>query len=517
MTRRHVLARGLARLLPVLAFLGLAAASPARASGADDYPVDEVLIRLTSGGSLPMLLATWDATVVDSIPSRRLYLLHLNSPALQDSMTVDLDGDTDSRYCDYNFANQTPEARRQIVVIAIGDSTLVRDQGAFTRVRLPLALTVTQGTGSKVALLDTGADLTHPFFAGTLVPGHDYIDGDDAPQDDANGLDDNLDGQVDGGAGHGTMVAGIVHSIAPAATLMPIRVLDDEGIGSVFAIMKGLYEAIDAQATVINLSLGMSGKSEGIEDAIEEAYEKGIFVIAAAGNDSMPVLEFPARGTHAFSVTATDSLDVKAPFANYSSGANLCAPGLGIYSAYRDGGFAQGAGTSFAAPFVAGTAALLHAFAPARTSDEIAAAIEQSAVAVDALPGNTAFAGQLGSGRLDVYGALTMFGATSAVAGERHETEAHGFACEAIAGPWVRDALRFRITSDRTAPAECRVLDVRGRTVVRRSLGLLSAATSSVHTVPLRDAGDRLVPSGVYTWIIDDGVSRARGRAVVIR
>lgn len=519
-TRATAFLFALTSALALALALGLAAPSAAdegEDQDGDDFPVDEVVIRVTSGTALAELLTEWNAIVLDSIPSRQMYLLHLNDPSLQDSMTLELDGTFESDYCDYNFKNESPEARRQVVVIAIGDSTVVLDQGAFTRIHVPEAQTITRGAGSTVALLDTGVDFAHPLLAPHLLPGFDFVDNDSDPADTANGLDDDGDGAIDEGTGHGTMVAGIIASIAPEATLLPLRVLDDEGRGSVFDILKGLFHAIDARVTVINLSLGMTATAEPIKDAIEEARDLGIFVAAAAGNDTSTTVAFPARDSKAMAITSTDSADVKASFANWSEDIDLCAPGLGIYSAYLNGGYGLGAGTSFSTPFVSATAALLQSLDPRATWREIQEALQDGAAPIDAVPGNEPFAGLLGAGRLDVLAALQQLQVSTDARGQTPATPRGDLHVHLVGGRSARGTLRLRIRPAQSEAFRLTLADVRGRVALRRDLGVIGEAHSSTTAIELSTGAGRPLAAGVYTWIVESTFSRRSGRVLVTR
>ena len=101
---------------------------------------------------------------------------------------------------------------------------------------LDAAHEISTGAGSVVAVLDTGADLLHPALAGQLTAGYDYVDDDDDPSDEAQGLDSSLNGRPDEAHGHGTFVAGTVALARPDATIMPMRVLDSDGHGNMFAL-----------------------------------------------------------------------------------------------------------------------------------------------------------------------------------------------------------------------------------------------------------------------------------------
>ena len=125
-----------------------------------------------------------------------------------------------------------------------------------TRINLPAAQAISKGAGVKVAVLDTGIDKTHPLFAGKLLPGRDFVDNDNDPSEvGTSGV---------GAYGHGTHVAGIVLMVAPDAKIIPIRVLDQNGVGNVWTLSKALNyaanpdgnPATDDGANIINLSLG---------------------------------------------------------------------------------------------------------------------------------------------------------------------------------------------------------------------------------------------------------------------
>src|SRR5262245_44090939 len=221
-------------LVVFLAAMGLA--STTRSALADPYAPDQVIMQLNALGSIDSVNTYWETTVIDSIPSQRIYLLHLYDPSVQDTM-VALDHTPYAIYCDYNYKGQTAEARRGVIVIAIGATGGdVEDQGAMARVRKDEAHEMATGRGALVAILDTGFELNHPFLAGhfEVAYGKDFVGHDGNPSEERNGIDDDGDGLIDEGAGHGTMVAGIVATIAPDARIIPFRVLDDEGRGTIF-------------------------------------------------------------------------------------------------------------------------------------------------------------------------------------------------------------------------------------------------------------------------------------------
>jgi subtilisin family serine protease len=244
------------------------------------------------------------------------------------------------------------------------------------------------GAGTLIAIVDTGIDLQHPDLQSQLVPGFDFVAGKrDCP---AGPQDEN---------GHGTHVAGIaaavtdnglgVAGMAPDAKLMPVRVLDEEGSGTLEDVADGIRYAADHDADVINLSLGelpivgqLTAFNQEIEDAVQYAWGRGSLVVAAAGNESFPLCSYPAFARHAVCVGATDSRGLPSYYSNFPNkqdlvgvrapggvGSVFCEDDEDIWSTIWPGsdydscgdlaGYETLAGTSMASPFVAGLAALL--------------------------------------------------------------------------------------------------------------------------------------------------------------
>jgi subtilisin family serine protease len=222
------------------------------------------------------------------------------------------------------------------------------------------------GSGAVVAVIDTGVLASHEDLAGRLLPGHDFVQDDDTPQDE-NGHGTHVSGIVAADAGNGKGIEGV----APGAQVMPIRVLDKDGSGTTENVAKGIDYAVAHHADVINLSLGgdavssLVGGDDPFTKAVQNALDKGVVVIAAAGNDTAPFCEQPAVSGPLLCVGAIDRREMRT---FYSSSGDLVAPGgsatLGgsdedILSTYNDGKYETIAGTSQATPHVAGVAALL--------------------------------------------------------------------------------------------------------------------------------------------------------------
>ncbi|HDS44745.1 MAG TPA: PKD domain-containing protein [Methanomicrobia archaeon] len=216
------------------------------------------------------------------------------------------------------------------------------------------------GEGIKVAILDTGIDYTHPDLAANYAGGTDCADKDDDPMDVG---------------GHGTHCAGIVAAalndagvigVAPGAELYAVKVFTDSGGGSYSDVISALEWCIENDIQVISMSFGSSYRSgdPGIEPWINAAYNAGIVLVGAAGNDGNRFATgdsviYPARYSNVIAVAATDRYDKRASFSSTGPAVELAAPGVAITSTVPGGAYEAWSGTSMACPHVAGTAALV--------------------------------------------------------------------------------------------------------------------------------------------------------------
>jgi thermitase len=231
-------------------------------------------------------------------------------------------------------------------------------QWGFPKISAPAAWDTARGSSSVViAVVDTGVQRTHPDLDAKIVPGYDYVQNDSAPDD---------------GNGHGTHVAGTAAAetnnatggagTCPDCRIMPVRVLDNNGSGTLANVAKGITYAADNGAQVINLSLGGGGTST-LQQAVDYAAGKGAFLACAAGNSntSSTSSAYPGAYANCFAVASTTSSDARSSFSNYGSWVEVAAPGSSIYSTWINGGYNTINGTSMAAPHVAGLAGLLAA------------------------------------------------------------------------------------------------------------------------------------------------------------
>jgi subtilisin family serine protease len=232
----------------------------------------------------------------------------------------------------------------------------VGQQWAWGRINAYSAWDVTQGSSATtIAIVDTGIQRTHPDLDAKIVAGYDYVQGDTAPDD---------------GNGHGTHVAGTAAAetnnatggagTCPNCKLMPVRVLDNSGSGSLTNVANGITWAADHGAKVVNLSLGGPGSST-LQSAVDYASGRGVFLSCAAGNSNTSSTSnaYPAAYGNCFAVASTTSTDARSSFSNYGSWVEVAAPGSSIYSTWLNSGYNTISGTSMATPHVSGLAGLL--------------------------------------------------------------------------------------------------------------------------------------------------------------
>lgn len=232
-------------------------------------------------------------------------------------------------------------------------------QWGLKKAKFDKAHKTSTGAGIIVAVLDTGVDLDHPLLVDQLLPGYDFVERDSWPEDVPNGQDEDEDALVDEAIGHGTHVAGIIAEMAPNSKILPLRVLNSDGGGTLFDIIDALVYAVDHDATVINLSMSVVEHSPLLEAAIRYAVQHDVVVVAAAAGDENG-LTYPAAYADVLAVGASNLCDYATQFSEpVAELVDLFAPGELIYSAYFNGNYAWWSGASMAAPFVSGEAALL--------------------------------------------------------------------------------------------------------------------------------------------------------------
>jgi thermitase len=265
------------------------------------------------------------------------------------------------------------------------------------KIAAPSAWDNTTGAGSvTIAILDTGCDPSHPDLAAKYVPGWNFYDG---------------NGDTSDVYGHGTAVAGCaaalsnnavgVASVAWGCRILPIRISDPNGYAYYSTIASALTWAADQGARVANVSYACSDSST-VAAAAQYFQSKGGVVAAAAGNDS--TFDSHADNPYVLTVSATDSNDALASWSNTGNNIDLAAPGVSIRTTNRGSGYGTWSGTSFSAPIVAGTAALVISANPALSGAAVQDLLEQSADD----RGADGWDAQFGWGRVNAWRAVTL-------------------------------------------------------------------------------------------------------------
>jgi hypothetical protein len=416
----------LALALFLLALLGSADPAQALVEG-EDYRTGQVIVKLDPsiiGATIEEINADYGTTIVDdTLKERDIYLL--KTPDDEDAITFaerlanDPLGAPDRvLYAEPNFIAEAPEdpagdGRHRAWGISDRKRSSVANTHA-TNLNLSCVPGTNRGMGSKVAVLDTGAQLDHPALRGNFkgVERYDFVNNDRKPVESRLRRDRDGDRLKNELRGHGTHVAGIVDRVAPAAKIMPLRVLNPEGYGDVYTIARAISFAQAGEADVINLSLGTPSRSKLLKEMVVEATRNNIVVAAAAGNSNTSDKHYPAAtdGPAAspedglLAVTSVDGDEVKSSFANYGLWVDIAAPGEGIRSAFPRDRYAYWSGTSMATPFISGQAALIRAVNGPVDPEDIEEKIRDSAREIDSK--NPGYLRQLGAGHADVCGSI---------------------------------------------------------------------------------------------------------------
>jgi hypothetical protein len=275
------------------------------------------------------------------------------------------------------------------VLAATFNDPLIEQQWGLTAIGAPNVWNISRGAGVTVAVIDSGSG-PHPDLDANLDAGRTMFGSIDSP------------GMIDvDPKGHGTHVAGIIAAavnngiggagVAPQARIMPIRVLAADGSGISEDVTKAVRYAVDNGAKVINLSLGGSTESTPLTSAIQYAVDHNVLVVAAAGNggpSSTP--KWPASSDLAIAVTAIDRTNGVARFDQRGDYIDLAAPGVSILST-KINDYAEEDGTSMAAAFVTGAAALLFAAQPSITAAQVRDILQRTATDIGALGRDSTF------------------------------------------------------------------------------------------------------------------------------
>lgn len=252
----------------------------------------------------------------------------------------------------------------------------------------------------KVAVLDTGVDYRPLDFKGRVDIANEknFVD----PNGEGSAIDDH---------GHGTHVAGVIGAIQnngtsmrgmmPAVSILPVKVLDASGSGDTEQIALGIKYAVDAGAKVINMSLGGS-ESRTIGYMLKYAYDRGVVVVAATGNDGDSSVSYPASSKYTISVGATNTFGIVSDYSNHGYGVDVVAPGTKVASLVPNGNVVYMDGTSMATPHVSAVVGLLLSTRPTLKVEEVRQLLHRTAQPV-AFSGGDATEGMSYEDGLDYF------------------------------------------------------------------------------------------------------------------
>src|SRR6267378_3579061 len=374
--KRKVERRILVWLLGLAAMLGI----PHVAGAAQDE--SEFILRC-SPKDIQEVVRRYGLTLIHSHESQDIHFVRAPATARPEHFLSDLRSDPDVKGIEADTDVMLPEAPAGLkldqstasILDTLSHRTLVPfygspvlssyvNQPAVVLIGGPEAHQLATGAGI-VAVIDTGVDPNHPVLKASLVPGFDFTrnlpgipsEFADLGQSTASILDTRLVPQE---FGHGTMVAGIIHLVAPAGRIMPLKAFEADGTAHLFDILRAIYYAVDHGAKVINMSFSTEQRSAELKRAINYAVSRGVICVSSAGNNGTKLRVYPAAFDDVLGVGSTSNLDARSTFSNFGDDdVKLAAPGEGIITTYPGGHYAAAWGTSFSTAFVSGGAALL--------------------------------------------------------------------------------------------------------------------------------------------------------------
>jgi subtilisin family serine protease len=395
-------------------------------AGAASYPL---IVQLSPSSTISSVVSALGGQLIDTIPGTGIYLL--NVPLIPPSSTAPLLG---IQWMELNEGVTLPGFVK-LGVLPIPANVApdwYKAQPSMLLIRSGNALPYSTGRGVVVADINSKVDVGHPSLIGHLTTGFDFVANQPTGtaalnQSSASFMDQSSASFMDQSSAsfmdslgvsflnqssasfmdgsnpaysHGTLCAGVIAAVAPDSMIMPIRVFDDQGSADFFNIAKAIRYATQQGAQVINMSFGTMQNSQAIKSAVTFALSRNVVLVASAGNNNTSTPQYPAAYSGVITAAATDLLDKKAYFSNYGSSVYVDAPGVNIFSTYPGGYYGVVSGTSFSAPTIAGTAALIRSLRATGTASDIAA----GAINIDSK--NPGYATQLGYGRIDVLKAV---------------------------------------------------------------------------------------------------------------
>ena len=380
------------------------------AAGTNNY-----ILRTSTGTNAAIVCSRYGLQIVRNLGQADVYLVQGSDSVPPDILQQWMKGDPDVKHIEPDDDANVPEKSlvsnpsytSAPLTAAITDRDLIKlygatawvgyvQQPAMGLINAFLAQKRSTGTGI-VAIIDTGVDPRHPLLSSVLVTGYDFtrnVEGAASEWNDLNQstaailqqssaaileklsvvqlnqstaaiLEQSTAAILQGKKppayfGHGTMVAGLVHLVAPTAKIMPLKAFKADGSARLSDIVRAIYYATDHGARIINMSFSLPRFSDELMRAINYANRKGVICVASVGNESKHDLVYPAALGNVAGVGSTNLHDQRSAFSNYGADlVTIAAPGEGLVTTYPGKHYAQVSGTSFSAALVSGGAALL--------------------------------------------------------------------------------------------------------------------------------------------------------------
>ncbi len=407
------MSRALSTLLALLFLLGsaLPAAAtepePPKTPSAAEIVPGEVVVKWRDANRGPDIARARGLAVVAElgVPGKGGPVLLSTGGRSADAVIAELRADPAVEFAEPNYVVRLVEDGG-IAAVSVNDPKTA-GQYSLDQMRVRDAWSLSTGGSGVVAVLDTGVQANHRDLVGRVLPGYDFVN------DDSDAADDNA---------HGTWVAGIIGAnpndaygiagISWTDKILPVKIMNSAGSGDTADLTSGIIWAADNGATVINMSVGGFPTTQYVQDAVNYAWNKGVVLVGAAGNNGVQEDFFPASFTNVVSVSATQVNDEFANWSSFGPKVDVSAPGASVqttnctvctYGGHDTwGDHTYISGTSFATPNVAGVLALIRARYPAYTPAQV---VSRLTATVDDL----GYAGndiRYGRGRVNAHRAL---------------------------------------------------------------------------------------------------------------
>ena len=407
------MSRALSTLLALLFLLGsaLPAAAtepePPKTPSAGEIVQGEVVVKWRDANRGPDIARARGLTVATElgVPGKGMPVLLSTGARSVEAVIAELRADPAVEYAEPNYVVRLVEDG-SLAAVSVNDPKTA-GQYSLDQMRVRDAWSLSTGGSGVIAVLDTGVQANHRDLVGRVLPGYDFVN------NDSNAADDNA---------HGTWVAGIIGAnandgygiagISWTDKILPVKIMNSAGSGDAADLTSGIIWAADHGATVINMSVGGFPATQYVQDAINYAWNKGVVLVGAAGNNGVQEDFFPAAFTNVVSVSATQVNDEFANWSSYGPKVDVSAPGASVqttnctvctYGGHDTwGDHTYISGTSFATPNVAGVLALIRARYPAYTPAQVVTRLNAT---VDDL-GYPGFDVRYGGGRVNAHRAL---------------------------------------------------------------------------------------------------------------